>query len=82
MADGLPNDSVLVLHVTKQGQLWGCWGQLLVSTLGGSFGGAARQLKPVSGVPAQTGAARLSPDGSEGLLAVGGKLYRRDTAGR
>ena len=112
----MPNDSVLVLHVTKQGQLWvgthgglAAWegmtrarrakqvllpdqevisiassdrGQLLVSTLGGSFEGDARQLKPVSGVPAQTGAAWLSPDGSEGLLAVAGKLYRRDTAGR
>ena len=57
-------------------------GRLLVSTTGGSFEGDARQLKPVPGVPAQAGAGWLSADGSQGLLAVGGRLYRRDVAGR
>ncbi len=56
--------------------------RLLVSTTTGAFEGDARALNPVPGVPPRAGAGWLSPDGAEALLAVGGRLYQRDAAGR
>ena len=91
VADGLPNDSVLVLHVTKQGQLWVGTHGGLAAWEGMTRARRAKQVllpdqEVISIASSDRGqllvSAWLSPDGSEGLLAVGGKLYRRDAAGR
>lgn len=71
----LPGEEVLGIASTDAGRL-------LVVTRRGGFEGDARALKPIPGIPAKPGAGWLSADGSMGLLAIDGRLYRRDAGGR